>query len=116
MNAMRLLIRHLLFTALVVAWALATSLSARADLRIDINQGEPNPLPIAITDFQGSTAQAGDLGAQMSSVIAADLERSGLFRPIDKAAFIQTGAQLQACAPLRRLARDQCSGAGDRRA
>ncbi|HEY7689471.1 MAG TPA: Tol-Pal system beta propeller repeat protein TolB, partial [Dongiaceae bacterium] len=94
MNAMHLPIKHLLLTALV-ALVLAISLPVRAELRIDITSGEVNPLPIAVTDFQGGTAQAGDLGAQMSSVIAADLESSGLFRPIDKAAFIQTGAQLQ---------------------
>lgn len=91
---MRLPIKHLLFTALVTL-TLAICLPARADLRIDITSGEVNPLPIAVTDFQGGSAQAGDLGAQMSSVIAADLERSGLFRPIDRSAFIQNAAELQ---------------------
>ena len=41
-------------------------------------------MPIAIPDFAG-----GALGAEISSIVAADLKRSGLFAPIDKAAFIQ---------------------------
>src|SRR5262245_46013972 len=94
MNAMRFPIRDLLVTILVTL-ILATSVPARADLRIDITSGEVEPLPIAITDFQGGSPQSGDLGAQISSVVAADLERSGLFRPIDKAAYIQAAAQLQ---------------------
>ncbi|MCO4317653.1 Tol-Pal system beta propeller repeat protein TolB [Phyllobacterium sp. 21LDTY02-6] len=59
--------------------------AARAEVVIDITKGTVEPLPIAITDFL-----SGDqLGAQISSVVAADLERSGLFAPIDKGAFIE---------------------------
>src|SRR5215470_5465677 len=64
---------------------------ARADIRVDITSGNPQPLPIAITDFVG-----GDVGAQISDVITNDLQSSGWFAPIDKAAFIQTPQSLQA--------------------
>lgn len=63
---------------------------AKAELRIDITQGTVEPMPIAVTDFVGSTEQENQIGRDIASVIAADLERSGLFRPIEKAAFIQT--------------------------
>ena len=36
--------------------------------------------------------EAGQVGADIASVIAADLERSGLFRPLDAARFIQNVA------------------------
>src|SRR5262249_49473666 len=39
----------------------------------------------AITDF----ISGGDIGAQISQVVAADLQRSGLFAPIDRKAFIE---------------------------
>ena len=68
---------------------------AQAVIEIDISDPNIQPLPIAVTDFTGGSAQAGDLGAQISAVIAADLERSGLFRPIDRAAFIQSASDLQ---------------------
>ncbi|WP_245413934.1 Tol-Pal system beta propeller repeat protein TolB [Fulvimarina endophytica] len=65
----------------------ATIGTAEARVTIDISGGNVQPLPIAITDFQSQDG----LGAQISSVVQADLKRSGLFAPIDKAAFIQTG-------------------------
>jgi len=61
---------------------------AQALIELDITQGNIEPLPIALPDF---AAEGGDpkLAADMTSVIAADLRRSGLFRPLDPAAFIQ---------------------------
>lgn len=73
-----------LFTAAVVVSAVAV-LPARAAVEVNINKGNVEPLPIALTDFL-----SGDqLGAEITSIIAADLERSGLFAPIDKKAFIE---------------------------
>jgi TolB protein len=66
--------------------ALAIVLGAErafALVEIDLSNANTEPLPIAITDFTGDeTAQ------QVTEVIAADLQGSGLFRLIDKAAFI----------------------------
>jgi TolB protein len=71
--------------AVTIAAAMMATLPARAEVVIDITKGTVEPLPIAITDFL-----SGDqLGANISGVIAADLERSGLFAPIDKGAFIE---------------------------
>jgi TolB protein len=67
---------------------------AWAEVRIDITQGNVKPLPVAITDFQGAKGNEGQLGLDISRVIAADLERSGLFKPIDKRAFIQSAESL----------------------
>ncbi|NQV84166.1 MAG: Tol-Pal system protein TolB [Rhodospirillales bacterium] len=67
---------------------------ARAELRIDITQGKVEPLPIAVTKFIGATGDESRFGQDISNVLAADLERSGLFRPIDQSAFIQTNAAL----------------------
>ncbi|GAA4527747.1 Tol-Pal system beta propeller repeat protein TolB [Chelativorans composti] len=58
---------------------------ARALVEIDINRGVVEPVPIAITDFISADSR----GAEIAGVIAADLRRSGLFAPIDKAAFIE---------------------------
>ena len=71
---------------LAAGLALAASQPARAVLEIDITQGVVEPLPVAITDFVSSDA----IGQEISAVITADLKRSGLFAPIDKAAFIET--------------------------
>lgn len=74
--------------AMVAVLGLATP--ARALIEIDITQGVVEPLPIAITDFAGGTgAQDVQLGADIAGVVEANLRRSGLFRPLDKNAFIQ---------------------------
>ncbi|WP_374786235.1 Tol-Pal system beta propeller repeat protein TolB [Paenochrobactrum gallinarii] len=71
--------------AVMITASMAATLPARAVVEININKGNVEPLPIAVTDFL-----SGDqLGANISAVIAADLERSGLFAPIDKKAFIE---------------------------
>jgi TolB protein len=57
--------------------------SANAALQVDINQGNIQPLPIAIPDFNGGSA-----GQNIASVVRADLERSGLFKPLDPKSFI----------------------------
>ena len=64
-------------------------LPAQATLKVDINSGKIEPLPIALPDFFGSGTQAITLGRDIASVISSDLQRSGLFRLIDSRAFIQ---------------------------
>lgn len=56
---------------------------------IDVNRARAAPIPIAIPDLGG-----GSLGPQIAGVISNDLAGSGLFRLIDRTAFIQasTGA------------------------
>jgi TolB protein len=63
------------------------SAPARAELHLDITQGKIEPLPIAIPSFAG-----GEAGQEISQVMSADLERSGLFKPIDQKAFIEPDA------------------------
>ena len=62
---------------------------AAAELRIDITQGTVEPLPIAVTEFSGDDNEAIQVGRDIARVVASDLERSGLFRPLDPRAFIQ---------------------------
>jgi TolB protein len=79
----------------VATW-LAGSWPARAELRIDITRGVVQPMPIAIAPFEGGGAEGAKLGKDLSEVIAADLERSGLFRPLDPRTFPQTMASIDA--------------------
>lgn len=76
-----------LFSVFAVTMAVSTAavLPARAVVEVNINKGNVDPLPIALTDFLSGD----ELGAEITSIIAADLERSGLFAPIDKKAFIE---------------------------
>jgi len=60
----------------------AAATAARADIVVDVNQAAVQPLPIAIPAFGGAAT-----GAEIAQVISADLDRSGLFRPLDQAMF-----------------------------
>ncbi|MBI2236348.1 MAG: Tol-Pal system protein TolB [Magnetospirillum sp.] len=82
----------LLAAALAALMLLFAPAAAQAEVRIDITRGHMKPLPTAINDLTGASAQEIQLGKDISRVVAADLERSGLFKPIDPRAFIQTAA------------------------
>ena len=75
---------------------LALAAPAEAQLSIDITRGNVDPLPIAIPDFYGEGGDASLTGRNIAGVIAANLERSGLFRPLDPKSFLQSPEQLQA--------------------
>jgi TolB protein len=83
-----------LLAALAVTLFVAPQV-AQAEPRVDITQFTPEPMPIAVTDMFGTNPNDATVGANISRVVAADLERSGLFAPIDKRAFIQTPESLQ---------------------
>jgi TolB protein len=83
------------FALLLAAIALAGPAVAQEGLQIDITRGHVQPLPIAVTDFFAANPADVGLGGDIARVVAADLERSGLFRPIDPKAFIQTVESLQ---------------------
>jgi TolB protein len=69
-----------LFAALGFGLAAAP---ARADITVNVNRGDVQPLPIAIPAFNGGQ------GADIAGVISADLTRSGLFQPLNPATFTE---------------------------
>jgi len=74
---------------LVMFFLVGGAWPSSAELTIDITRGKVEPLPIAVTNFLGTTPGDAQFGRDIAQVIGADLERSGLFRPIDPRAFIQ---------------------------
>ncbi len=81
---------------IAVLFALAIPLApARAELRVDITRGQVEPMPIAISDLFGETDDAAEFTHKITQVVARNLERSGLFRPIDQRAYIQRPEAMQ---------------------
>jgi len=74
--------RILLAALLSALLASVAAAPARAQIEIDVNQGEVRPLPVAVPAFSGAGR-----GAEMAQVITGNLERSGLFAPVPQAAF-----------------------------
>jgi TolB protein len=76
--------------AIAVVAVLAHAVApARAELRIDITSGRSEPMPIAIPALPGASDTESQAGRDVAGVVSADLERSGLFRPLDPRSFIQ---------------------------
>ena len=69
--------------------------AVHAEVSIDITRGTVEALPLAVTDFHGIVAPEQEVGRNIAAVVSANLERSGLFSPLDKRAFIQTAASLR---------------------
>jgi TolB protein len=71
--------------ALGLAWPRA----GQAAVRVEITSGDVQPMPIALPDFVGGTQGDVEAARSITQVISGDLKRSGLFAPIDPAAYIE---------------------------
>ncbi len=69
---------------------------ALAQKRLIIPEGEFVPLPIAIPNFVAGTPSDGEVGVGVTQVITNNLKRSGLFAPIDQAAYIEKTTNIDA--------------------
>jgi TolB protein len=79
-----------------VGFLLLSAHSVPAQVRLDVTQGNAQPMPIAIEDFLGGTPSDNDVAVAVSQIITANLKRSGLFAPIDPAAFLEKIASVDA--------------------
>lgn len=74
------------FSAMLLT--LLLSLSAQAQISIEVRGANVEPLPIAIPEMI-STGGDESYAKRISDVIAADLERSGFFKSLDRATFVE---------------------------
>ena len=81
---------------LLLAFALLfLSAPAHAELRVDVNRGVTEPIPVAITDFVANDPSGAQFATGIPQVITNNLVGTGLFRAIDPKAFIQDSASMQ---------------------
>ncbi len=82
--------RRMLSGAASAGLLLGTPISkALAQARVTVTEGNFQPIPIAIPNFVPGSQGDSDVGAGITQVITNNLKRSGLFAPIDQAAFIE---------------------------
>jgi len=81
--------RVLQIGAVMMLAVMAAMPLAHAEVRIDITRGRVEPMPIAIPVFSATSPELKQMGKDVADVIAKDLERSGLFRPLDQKGFLQ---------------------------
>jgi TolB protein len=75
---------------LAVCLSVFSALPVRAALQIPIDRGVTEPIPLAIPDFLGGVPS----GRDIAGVVRADLERSGLFKSLDPASFVEKVADI----------------------
>ena len=85
---MKKIINYKIVTFCILIISFLTSIAFANDLRIKINSGQVEPLPIAIADFTGLEGQSSEIGRQISEVISNNLIGSGQFKAVESAAFI----------------------------
>jgi len=88
--------RALLSGAAAGAATLWTPHSAGAQVKLDVTQGNVQPMPIALPDFVGGNPTDTDVARNVTQIITANLKRSGLFAPVDPAAFIERISNIDA--------------------
>jgi TolB protein len=81
--------RHLLLAGAGAGAMLAANGPAAAVLRLDVTQGNVQPMPIALPEFVPGAPAEANLSRDITNIIAANLQRSGLFAPINPAAYIE---------------------------
>src|SRR5690606_19406953 len=63
--------------------------SAGAVLRLEITSGNVQAMPIALPDFVAGTPGDAEVSRNVTAIISSNLQRSGLFAPINPAAFTE---------------------------
>jgi TolB protein len=67
-----------------------------AQTKLDITRGNVEPMPIAVPDFVGGGAADSETARAATQIIAGNLKRSGLFAPVDPAAYIEKVVNIDA--------------------
>ena len=80
--------------ALGAAGLMLPSRYASAQTRLQITEGNFQPIPIAIPKFIAGTAGDTDTASGVTQIVTANLQRSGLFNVIDPAAYTETLASV----------------------
>lgn len=76
------------FLWVIFLWFATGAMAQNKPLQLEITDGVIEPLTFAIPTFQSESGAASDIAAEISRIVAADLEGSGLFREIPAASFI----------------------------
>ena len=84
---------------LTISFLIISAVSAKAELYVDITKGRSDPLPISLTEFYAKTSFEKEIGEKVFEVVYDDLERCGLFKLINKRAFLQSPGEMQTQKP-----------------
>jgi TolB protein len=73
----------------LLALLLFFATTAKAEIYIDVDAGNFDPIRAAVMDFKGATPELAKIGAEVGEIISSNLKRSGLFKLVPKNAYIE---------------------------
>lgn len=79
---------------------LVLAASAQAAIRIDLNNPNAAPIPVAVTDFYGASPEAAQYANDIANVITNNFSHATPFKVLNKASFLQSAAQLASGGPV----------------
>ncbi|MFB9267110.1 Tol-Pal system beta propeller repeat protein TolB [Bradyrhizobium erythrophlei] len=88
--------RRQMISGMAAALAGSRSALAQGPKKVIIPEGDFAPLPIAIPNFAAGTPGDAEVGVGVTQVITNNLKRSGLFAPIDQAAYLEKQINIDA--------------------
>lgn len=88
------MMNKILLSCLLITLSVFPTL-AKAELRVDVNKGTMDPIPVAITQFVPKDGSNDQFATDIPKVISSDLESTGLFKLINPQSFIQDAASMQ---------------------
>ncbi len=83
-----------LFYSLFFMLIFISSTAFAQEMEVTITQGTFKPRPIAISDFYAQDPDLDKFAKEIPGIIRSNLENSGLFRPINSNAFVQTPSSI----------------------
>jgi len=86
-------------TALALMIGLLAASPAYAQLKVNVNKGKIEPVPIAISPFYPERPEFAQFAKDIPDIITNNLRGSGLFAPVSPGAFIQDPASIQKDGP-----------------
>ena len=86
-------VQFLLFLMFVFVLGFAGNVQA-AEFEARITKGTFKPRPIAISAFHATSPQHDELAREIPKIVTRNLQSSGLFKPINPSAFVQTPASI----------------------
>lgn len=91
--------KKLIISLVAFAFLLCAS-QADARIRIDLEDGNADPLPIALSPLDGSAGEETKLGQDIRNLVEENLKNTGLFNVADQNAHLQSVASLRTSGPV----------------
>lgn len=79
--------------------AFLSAFPARAELKVRIDQGGVQKMPIAISPLHAASPDLSEIASGIPEIVTSNLERTGLFEPLNPRSFIQDPASIEQGGP-----------------